>query len=80
LNDPDPVLIGGQDRRRFIPTASPRPTRTLNPTEPLVVGWCLVETSEFPRANQAERRATGGEDFSLCLEALLDGLERRLFD
>ncbi len=36
MNDPDPVLIGGQDRRRFTPTASPRPTRTLNATEPRV--------------------------------------------
>ncbi len=32
---PRPVWIGRQDRRRFIPTVSPRPPCTLNATEPI---------------------------------------------
>ncbi|MDQ3146433.1 MAG: TetR/AcrR family transcriptional regulator C-terminal domain-containing protein [Actinomycetota bacterium] len=37
-----------------------------------VIGWCLAEISD------TKRREGGDEDFAFSLDALLDGLERRL--
>jgi AcrR family transcriptional regulator len=43
-----------------------------------VVGWCLIETAELPLRTRADRRAGGDEDFVVALDALLDGLQRRV--